>query len=140
MSLLIGSSLVILLASADIPPATIQAIDAKYEGAVAQAFQANCADCHGKLPAVLAEPARTTAGNKSKRAHKKLNMDDGFPFTSKWELPKLMTEIRKAVSDNDMPPAKYMKQKGSTLSDADRKAIVDWARGAEALLGSQTPR
>ena len=137
MSLLIGSSLALLLASADIPPATVQAIGAKYQGPVAKAFEAHCADCHGKLPATLAEPARTTAGNKAKKAHKKLDMDNGFPFASKWDLPKLMAEIRKSVGDGDMPPAKYQKQKGAALSDADRQAIVKWAKESEALLGGQ---
>ncbi len=136
MNLLVGSSLVLLLASADIPPATTQAISAKYQGAVEQAFQAHCADCHGNMPATLAEPARSTAGKKSRRAHKKMTLDDGFPFKSKWDLPKLMTRIRNAAADNDMPPSKYMKQKGTTLSDAERKAIVGWATDAEALLKS----
>jgi mono/diheme cytochrome c family protein len=137
MSLLAASALVLFVAGADVPPATVQAVNARYQGAVEQAFQAQCADCHGKLPASLAEPARSTAGKKSKRAHKKLNMDDGFPFTSKWELPRLMTEIRKAVADKDMPPRKYMEQKGKALSDAERQAIVTWARDAEAVLQSK---
>lgn len=135
MSLLIGSSLVILLAAADVPPATLEALRASYEGKVAQAFGAHCADCHGQLPASLAEPARTAATKKSRRAHKKLDMDRGFPFASKWDLPKLMTEIRKSVADGDMPPAKYQKQKGNPMPEADRKAIVDWATSAEAQLG-----
>jgi mono/diheme cytochrome c family protein len=136
MNLLVGSSLVLLLASADIPPATTQAIGAKYQGAVEQAFQAHCADCHGNMPATLAEPARSTAGKKSKKAHKRMNLNDGFPFKSKWALPKLMTKIRKAAAGKDMPPPKYMKRKGTALSDAERKAIVGWATDAEALLKS----
>jgi len=134
MIALAGSSLVLLLAAADIPPATIQAIDAKYRGSVEQAFQAHCADCHGSITAGLQDPARSTAGKKSRKAHKKWSMDDGFPFPSKWDLPKLMTEIRKATADDDMPPPKYERQKGSTMSDAERKAIVKWATDAEALL------
>ena len=135
MSLLIGSSLAILLAAADVPPAALEAVGASYEGPVAQAFEAHCADCHGKLPASLAEPARTAATKKSRRAHKKLDMDNGFPFASKWELSKLMTEIRKSVADGDMPPAKYQKQKGNPMPEAERKVIVDWATTAEAQLG-----
>jgi len=134
MNLLIGTSLVVMLASAEIPPATTQAIGTAYRGAVEQAFQAHCADCHGNMPATLAEPARTTAGKKSRKAHKRMNLDDGFPFQSKWNTPKLMTKIRKDVAAKDMPPRKYMKQKGVNLSDTDRKAIVDWATNAEALL------
>jgi mono/diheme cytochrome c family protein len=138
MSLLAGSTLVLLLAGADIPPATVQAIGAKYPGAVEQALKTHCADCHGAMPSGLAEPARSTATKKSKRAHKRLNMDDGFPFRSKWDMPKLMTEIREAVADNDMPPKSYMKKKGVSLSEAERKAIVDWATEAEALLKGQS--
>jgi mono/diheme cytochrome c family protein len=138
MSLLAGSTLVLLLAGAGIPPATVQAIGATYQGAVEQAFKAHCADCHGAMPSSLAEPARTTAEKKSKRAHKRLNMDDGFPFTSKWDMPKLMTEIREAVAESDMPPKSYTKKKGASLSEAERKAIVGWATDAEALLKGQT--
>jgi mono/diheme cytochrome c family protein len=134
MSLLAGSTLVLMLAGADIPPATVQAIGARYQGAVEQAFKAHCADCHGALPSSLAEPARATAVKKSKRAHKRLAMDNGFPFTSKWDMPKLMAEIRKAVADGDMPPNSYAKKKGAALSEAERKAIVGWATDAEALL------
>lgn len=131
---LLGSSLVLLLAGTDIPPATIHAIGAKYQGSVEKAFQAHCVDCHGSIPAGLQEPARSTAGKKSKKAHRKWSMDDGFPFTSKWDLPKLMIEIREATADNDMPPPRYEKQKGSTMSDTERKAIINWATDAEALL------
>jgi len=134
MNLLPAASLVVLLASAEIPPATIENIGTAYKGPVEQAFQANCADCHGNMPATLTEPARKPAGKKSRKAHKRMNLDDGFPFQSKWEMPKLMTNIRKAVAGKDMPPRKYMKQKGAALSDAERKAIVDWATNAEALL------
>jgi mono/diheme cytochrome c family protein len=134
MNLLPGASLVVVLAAAEIPPATVEAIGADYRGTVEQAFQSHCADCHGNMPSTLAEPARTTAGKKARKAHKRLDLDDGFPFGSKWDMPKLMTKIRKAVANDKMPPGKYMKQKGVTLSDADRKAIVDWATGAEALL------
>ncbi|MDH5275607.1 MAG: heme-binding domain-containing protein [Gammaproteobacteria bacterium] len=138
MSLLAASTLVLLLAGADIPPATVQAIGAKYPGPVEQAFKAHCADCHGAMPPSLAEPARSTATRKSKRAHRRLNMDDGFPFTSKWEMPRLMTEIREAVADKDMPPKSYLKKKGVSLSEAERQAIVGWATDAEALLKGQT--
>jgi mono/diheme cytochrome c family protein len=134
MSLLAASTLVILLAGADVPAPVVQAIDAKYQGAVAQAFKAHCADCHGELPASLAEPARSTAGKKSRKAHKRLNMDDGFPFTSKWHMRKLMGKISKAVARNDMPPKSYMKKKGAAPSAAERQAIATWARDAEALL------
>lgn len=137
MSLLAGSTLAVLLAGSGIPPATIQAIGANYQGAVEQAFEVHCADCHGAMPKSLTEPARSTAGKKSRKAHKRLNMDDGFPFTSKWDMPKLMTEIRKAVADQDMPPSSYLKKKGAALSEAEREAIVDWAKDAEALLKSQ---
>lgn len=138
MMLLSGSTLVLLLAGADIPPATVQAIGSGYQGAVEQAFKAHCADCHGAMPSSLAEPARTTAVKKSKKAHKRLGMDDGFPFTSKWDMPKLMAEIRKAVSEGDMPPKSYASKKGAALSDAERKAIVSWATDAEALLKGPT--
>jgi mono/diheme cytochrome c family protein len=104
---------------------------------VEQAFKAHCADCHGAMPSGLAEPARSTATRKSKRAHKRLNMDDGFPFTSKWDMTRLMTEIRKAVEDGDMPPKSYLKKKGVSVSDGERKAIVGWATDAEAVLKSQ---
>ena len=134
MNLLLGASLVVMLAGAEVPPATITAIGANYRGTVEQVFESHCADCHGNMPATLAEPARTTAGKKSKKAHKKMNLDDGFPFQSKWDLPKLMTKIRKEVANDKMPPRKYMKQKGAAPSDAERKAIVDWATNAEALL------
>jgi mono/diheme cytochrome c family protein len=134
MLLLSGSTLIVLLAAADIPPATVQAIGAGYPGAVEQAFRAHCADCHGVLPAGLAEPARATATSKSRKAHKRLGMDEGFPFTSKWELPKLMAEIRKSVADNDMPPKSYLNKKGVSPSAAERQAIVDWATAAEARL------
>jgi mono/diheme cytochrome c family protein len=137
MSLLAGSTLVLLLAGADIPAAKVQAIGTAYQGPVEQAFKAHCADCHGAMPSSLAEPARATAMKKSKKAHKRLSMDDGFPFTSKWDMPKLMTEIRKAVADNDMPPNSYMKKKGVSLSEAERQAIVGWATDAEAVLKSQ---
>lgn len=137
MSLLAGSTFVLLLAGADIPPATVQAIGAKYQGAVEQAFKAHCADCHGAMPTSLAEPARSTAVKKGRKAHKRLNMDDGFPFSSKWDLPKLMTEIREAVAEDDMPPNSYMKKKGVSLSEAERNAIVGWATDAEALLKGQ---
>jgi mono/diheme cytochrome c family protein len=136
MSLLAGSSLVLLIAGADIPPDALQTISTKYQGAVEQAFQAHCADCHGAMPASLAEPARSTAGSKSRKAHKKFSIETGFPFTSRWDLPKLMTEIRKSTADEDMPPKKYMRQKGVAISDAERAAITDWARDAEALLKS----
>jgi mono/diheme cytochrome c family protein len=138
MSLLAGSTLVLLLAGAEIPPATVQAIGAKYQGAVEQAFKAHCADCHGAMPSSLAEPARTTATKKSKRAHKRLNMDEGFPFTGKWDMPRLMTEIREAVAENDMPPTSYLKKKGASLSASERQAIVGWASDAEALLEGQS--
>ena len=138
MILLAGSTLVLLLAGADIPPVTVQAIGATYQGAVEQAFKTHCADCHGAMLSSLAEPARSTAARKSKKAHKRLNMDDGFPFTSKWDMPKLMTEIREAVAEDDMPPKSYMKKKGASPSEAERKAIVSWAAEAEALLKGQT--
>jgi mono/diheme cytochrome c family protein len=137
MSLLAGSTLVLLLAGADIPAAKVQAIGTAYQGPVEQAFKAHCADCHGAMPSGLAEPARSTATRKSKRAHKRLNMDDGFPFTSKWDMTRLMTEIRKAVEDGDMPPKSYLKKKGVSVSDGERKAIVGWATDAEAVLKSQ---
>ena len=36
-----------------------------------------------------------------------------------------------------MPPKSYMKKKGASLSEAERKAIVGWATDAEALLKGQ---
>lgn len=134
MSPLLTTSLALFLAGADVPPAQVQAVTATYQGAVEQVFQQHCADCHGKLPAGLAEPARTTAQKKSNRAHRRMDIDEGFPFTGKWALPRLVTEIRKTVADEDMPPRSYMEKKGLTLSDAERQAIVSWAKGAESLL------
>jgi mono/diheme cytochrome c family protein len=134
MSLLICSSLIALLAAADVPPGAIGPITSSYPGPVQQAFETHCADCHGKLPANLPAEAATTAQKKAKRAHRKFNMDDGFPFRSKWPLPKLMAEIREAVEDEDMPPKKYMKQKGRAISAEERRAIVGWAADAVTAL------
>lgn len=61
-------------------------------------------------------------------------MDEGFPFTGKWLLPKLLAEVRDEVADKDMPPASYMKKKGVAISAAERQTIVDWARSTEAAL------
>lgn len=134
MTLLACSSFIVLLVGADVPAATIHAIGARYQGNVEQAFEAHCADCHGRMPANLPDKARKTAQGKARKAHKRLNMDDGFPFTSKWQMEKLIGKIGKAVRKNDMPPKKYLKQKGSTLSDAERDAIIEWARDAQAML------
>lgn len=131
---LAGSTLILLLAGADVPPATLEALNAGYQGAVEQAFKAHCADCHGVLPAGLAEPARSTAKKKSAKAHKRLDMDQGFPFRSKWALPRIMAEIRESVADDDMPPKSYLGRKGVSPSPAERQAIVDWATAAEAAL------
>jgi mono/diheme cytochrome c family protein len=134
MGLLPLSTLVILLTGADVPPANVTAITDGYRGTVQQVFGAHCADCHGKAPDDLPAGAKTTAQKKSKRAHKKFGMDEGFPFTSKWPLPKLLAEIRDEVEDEDMPPAKYMKQKGRVISAEERRAIADWAKSAETTL------
>jgi mono/diheme cytochrome c family protein len=136
MSLFTCSVLLVTLAGADVPTAT-SAIAERYAGMVKQAFETHCADCHGKTPDNLPADARATAQKKSKKAHKKLNMDDGFPFRSKWSLQKLMAEIRDEVEDEDMPPKKYMKQKGRTISGDERRAIAEWARAAETSLKSQ---
>lgn len=134
MTPLIASSLVFLLAAADMPLAGIEAAAAGYAGPVEQAFDSHCADCHGQLPASLAGAARATAEKKRKRAHRKFGMDEGFPFTGKWPLPKVLAEIRDEVADEDMPPASYMKKKGVAISAAERQAILDWARSTEAAL------
>jgi mono/diheme cytochrome c family protein len=101
-----------------------------------EAFKAHCADCHGAMPATLGG-GPSTAEKKSRKAHKRLSMDDGFPFKSKWDMPRLMTEIREAVAESDMPPNSYMKKKGASLSESERKAIIGWARDAAALLKGQ---
>ena len=101
---------------------------ASYTGPVERAFTTHCADCHGVMPASLSGAARATAEKKRKRAHRKFGMDEGFPFTSKWPLPKLLAEIRGEVAEEDMPPASYMKKKGVTMTAAERQAIIDWAQ------------
>jgi mono/diheme cytochrome c family protein len=101
---------------------------ASYTGPVERAFTTHCADCHGVMPASLSGAARAMAEKKRKRAHRKFGMDEGFPFTSKWQLPKLLAEIRGEVSEEDMPPASYMKKKGVTMTEAERQAIIDWAQ------------
>lgn len=128
------SSVVVMLGGADVPAAAVSAIAASYQGAAQRAFEAHCEDCHGKVPANLPAAAATTAQKKARRAHRKFSMDDGFPFASKWPLPKLMAEIRDEVEDDDMPPKKYLQQKGVTLSAEERQAILDWARDAESRL------
>ena len=101
---------------------------ASYTGPVERAFTTHCADCHGVMPASLSGEARATAEKKRKRAHRKFGMDEGFPFTSKWQLPKLLAEIRGEVAEEDMPPASYMKKKGVTMTEAERQAIIDWTQ------------
>ena len=101
---------------------------ASYTGPVERAFTIHCADCHGVMPASLSGAARATAEKKRKRAHRKFGMDEGFPFTSKWQLPKLLAEIRGEVAEEDMPPASYMKKKGVTMTEAERQAIIDWTQ------------
>ena len=78
--------------------------------------------------AALRGAGRATAEKKRRRAHRKFGMDEGFPFTSKWQLPKLLAEIRGEVADEDMPPPSYMKTKGVTMTEAERQAIIDWAQ------------
>ena len=101
---------------------------ASYTGPVERAFTIHCADCHGVMPASRSGAARATAEKKRKRAHRKFGMDEGFPFTSKWQLPKLLAEIRGEVAEEDMPPASYMKKKGVTMTEAERQAIIDWTQ------------
>ena len=101
---------------------------ASYTGPVERAFTTHCVDCHGVMPASLSGAARATAEKKRRRAHRKFGMDEGFPFTSKWQLPKLLAEIRGEVADEDMPPPSYMKTKGVTMTEAERQAIIDWAQ------------
>ncbi len=137
MSPLICSAVLVLLGGADVPAEVMRSIAAGYQGPVEQAFQSHCADCHGRLAEDIGAQARETAERKSKKAHKRLNMDDGFPFASKWNMRKLMTRIRKAAEKNDMPPPKYMRQKARQISAEERKAIADWARNAESLLKGQ---
>jgi mono/diheme cytochrome c family protein len=109
---------------------------ASYTGPVERAFTTHCADCHGVMPASLSGAARATADKKRKRAHRKFGMDEGFPFTSKWPLPKLLAEIRSEVADEDMPPVGYMKKKGVTMTDAERQVVVDWTK---AVAGEPQP-
>ncbi len=110
------------VAASEVPDA------ASYTGPVERTFTTHCADCHGVMPAGLSGAARAMAEKKRKRAHRKFGMDEGFPFTSKWQLPKLLAEIRSEVSEEDMPPASYMKKKGVTMTEAERQAIIDWAQ------------
>lgn len=134
MSFLSVSTLVVALAAADASPAAMQAAAAAYQGNVERVFAEQCADCHGKPPAGLAGPALATAQKKSAKAHKKLDMDAGFPFKGRRPLPGMLEEIADEVEDGDMPPKKYLKEKGTTLSPADRKAVVDWARASAGKL------
>jgi hypothetical protein len=112
-----------------VPGAASEVPDAvSYVGPVERAFTTHCADCHGVMPANLSGAARATAEKKRKRARRKFGMDEGFPFTSKWPLPKLLAEIRGEVAEEDMPPASYMKKKGVTMTAAERQVIIDWAQ------------
>ena len=66
--------------------------------------------------------------------------DDGYPFRSKWDSPKLMGKIAKDVKENDMPPFKHMKEKGATTSDAEPQAIIAWATNAETARQGPSAR
>lgn len=135
MSLFLSASTLLLtLAAADASPAAVQAVAAAYKGNVERVFNEQCADCHGRPPASLAGPALETAKKKSAKAHKKLDMDAGFPFKGRRPLPGMLDEVADEVEDGDMPPKKYLKEKGTTLSPADRKAVVEWARGGATQL------
>jgi mono/diheme cytochrome c family protein len=137
MNLLICSGLLLVLWAADVPAESLTDIAEGYRGPVEQAFQAHCADCHGRMPEGLPEAARKYAGRKAKRAHRRMDIDDGFPFRSKWDTARLMKKIANSVEEGDMPPAKHARKKGRDMTAAEREAITKWARDAATRLAQQ---
>jgi len=95
-----------------------------------------CFDCHSHEtlwpPQAYVAPVSWLVAHDVKEGREELNFSRWGPD----QVKRTVKELPKEVEKEDMPPFLYLlAHPGAKLSDADRTALVDWARGLGGKRG-----
>jgi hypothetical protein len=102
-------------------------------------FEKSCFDCHTnrtrfpwyyKLPLV-----KGMIDSDIRGAHKKLDMDNGFPFSKRGNIADDLVNIHDEIHGNDMPPLMYrFMHWDAKPSPAEKDSVYQWInQGLKAL-------
>lgn len=114
-------------------------INRAYVETVKPIFQKSCFDCHSgtvnypwyyKIPG-----ARQLIDRDIREAKEHLDFSKDFPFGGHGKPLEDLKAIEDAVRDGAMPPFRYwILHREARLSDAERKAILEWVQASKELL------
>ncbi|HKX12671.1 MAG TPA: heme-binding domain-containing protein [bacterium] len=111
----------------------LKAVGAAYEKNILPIFSAKCLMCHGVVPKfplyAKVPPSSWLIRHDMEEAKEHMDMSFGFPFRGKDAKTPMeaLTEIAEVVREDEMPPVVYkIMHWHSSLSDAEKKAILDW--------------
>lgn len=107
-------------------------INNEYLKSVKPIFQKSCFDCHSgttNYPWYSKIPGpKQLIESDIKEALAHLDLSKDFPFAGHGTPLADLEAIRDSVKNGSMPPFRYrILHSSKTLSDADRKAILDWS-------------
>lgn len=112
-------------------------INIVYQKSVKPIFEKKCFDCHAnttvfpwyyKIPGV-----KQMIDYDIKTAQKHMKMDGDFPFVSHETPLKDLKSIQEAISENEMPPLKYiLGHWDARLTKAEKVIVKEWTQ--ESIL------
>ncbi len=96
----------------------------------------DCHSQHTRFPWYYALPiAKQWINHDISEANEHIDMTGDFPFKSHATPIEDLQAIRDSVNDGSMPPFGYrIFHSGSSLSEAEKRAVIDWANEGEQLL------
>ena len=112
--------------------AVYESINADYLRDIRPIFEKKCFDCHSnktKFPWYYKIPGiKHMIDYDIKKAKKHIDMSDDFPFISH-DIPLMdLKSIKKVVSENDMPPFRYvLGHWDSRLNEDEKRVIINWS-------------
>ena len=117
----------------------LRQINSLYQKTVAPIFEQKCFDCHStktKYPWYYNLPiVKQWMDSDMQEAREHFDFTGGFPFKGHHPASKQPSTLAESVSEGDMPPWDYrLMHKGSSLTEEEKKIILDWAQSSQSLL------
>lgn len=123
----------------------LKTINESYIKNVKSLFQKSCFDCHSnqtKYPWYANIPgAKQLIASDVAEANSHLDMSEDFPFKGHGSPFEDLEAIRKAVTENSMPPFRYwILHNGSRLSGEEKRTVLAWVDSSIQLLNQPNPQ
>lgn len=118
---------------------TTERLQADYTQNALPIFQQKCFACHGPKPQDvegIQDPKLKKKMSKAlRRAQNTFPMGEVFPFPDSDNPKKDLMTLKKSIRNDGMPPKKLRALgMGQTLSDEEKKTLIDWIARAKKDL------